>query len=214
MAEVKFARVLAAEPMAGGLHHLVCEAESPLNGRAGQWLAVATEVPHPLKPGDVLRRAWSLAAIQGDRFELIVAVVGDCTAWLAARQAGDRISFTGPWGTKFLLDEGTHPVGLFATGSGISPIAALADAALSAGRPVALWWDTAEVPPRVAQRIAAWRIAGAQVVAGPGITPTTHTNAAWWLAGDAARLEPIAAAVAPHAVGAPRVERFYPLEKK
>ncbi len=215
MAEPKYARVLASEPLAGGLHHLLCEAEGPLGGRAGQWLAIATEIPNPEKPGDVLRRAWSLAAIDGQRFELLVAVVGACTSWLATRRAGDTLRYTGPWGTKFTLDEGAHPVGLYATGSGISPIAALADAALLAGRPVALWWDTPEVPGLLARRIEGWRAAGAVVVAGLGAQPWDYNQlgAAWWLAGDFARLELAASALAPHAHSV-RVERFHPLEKK
>lgn len=214
MAELKQARVLASEPLAGGLHHLVCAAEAPLGARAGQWLAIATDVPHPDKPGDVLRRAWSLAAIHADRFELLVAVVGPGTRYLASRRADDTIRFTGPWGTKFTLDDGAHPVGLYATGSGISPIGALADAALAAGREVALWWDTAEVPGVVARRIEGWRTAGATVVTGPGARPDVDMpGAAWWLAGDYARLEPVAAVVAAGAHGV-RVERFYPLEKK
>lgn len=215
MAEVKQARVLASEPLAGGLHHLVCAGENTLDGRAGQWLAVATDVPHPEKPGDVLRRAWSLAAVRDERFELLVAVVGPGTRYLASRRAGDTLRFTGPWGTKFTLDEGTHPVGLYATGSGISPTGALADAALAAGRQVALWWDTVEVPGVLATRIEGWRAAGAVVVTGPGARPRGFNlpGAAWWLAGDFARLEPLAATLAPQAHSV-RVERFYPLEKK
>lgn len=215
MAEVKQARVLASEPLAGGLHHLLCAAEAPLGARAGQWLAIATDVLHPDKPGDVLRRAWSLAAIHDDRFELLVAVVGPGTRYLASRRAGDILRYTGPWGTKFTLDEGTHPVGLSATGSGISPVGALADAALAAGRSVALWWDSAEVPGALARRIDGWRAAGATVVTGLGAQPRDFDlpGAAWWLAGDSSRLEPLAATLTPQAHSV-RVERFYPLEKK
>lgn len=215
MAEPRYARVLASEPLGGGYHRVVCRAEASLDGRAGQWLAVATDLPHPQKPGEGLRRAWSLAALDGDRFELLIAVVGPGSSWLAARRAGDALRFTGPWGAKFTLDEGPHGVGLYATGSGLSPIAALADAALAADRATAIWWDTAAVPDGLADRIAGWRARGARVVAGPGARPAGEEvpGVGWWLAGDGARLAAVAADLTPTARSV-RVERFYPLEPR
>lgn len=216
MAEVREAVVVGVDVVEGGLHRLVLRPPPGVPARAGQWLAVATDLPHPQKPSDVLRRAWSLAAIHGeDAWELLVAVVGPGTEWLARRVVGERLAFTGPWGTKFTLPDGAHPVALVATGSGISPIGALVDAALGEGRAAALWWDHGvselggEVPTVLAARIEGWRAAGVTVTIGALPAADQHADGVeWWLAGDGGRLDGLAAALTERGATV-HLERFF-----
>jgi NAD(P)H-flavin reductase len=200
MPEIKTATVLTSEPAGPGFHTLVAEAHAPLAALPGQWGAFHTEIPNPEKPGQTLRRAWSFAQIGETRFRLFVATVGPATRWLAARKPGDSLPFTGPWGSRFRLDDGVGPAGFFAAGSGISPIGAMVDACIARGRPARLLWETAF--PTMPERIAAWRAAGVDVEVGSLLRPVGPET--WWFAGDGARLDEVVGD-AP----AERIERFY-----
>lgn len=200
MAEVRRARVLRSEPAGEGLWAVEAVAESEVGARPGQWGAFHTDLPNPSKPGQNLRRAWSFARADGPRFELLVAVVGPGTRWLAERRPGDPLPFTGPWGSRFLLD-GEDPVGFYAAGSGISAVATMVDAALRAGRPVRFAWDRDR---GLEERIAGWRAAGVEVELGA--VTVEEGGWRWWYAGDGARLD---AVLAGRDVPPSRVERFF-----
>ena len=200
MSEVRHARVLRSEAAGDGFWSVEAVAEADVGALPGQWGAFHTDLPNPLKPGQTLRRAWSFARVEGPRFELFVAVVGTCTSWLAERRPGDALPFTGPWGSRFVLD-GDDAVGFYAAGSGISAVATMVDAAVRAGRPVRLAWDRAS---GLEHRVAAWRAAGVEVELGAvGVDEAARR---WWYAGDGARLD---AVLAGREVPANRVERFY-----
>ena len=200
MTEVHTTIIVESQPAGPGFHTVVGELAAPLEVAAGQWGAFHTGVPNPVKPGEVLRRAWSFAEVDGCRLRLLVALVGPGTAWLAQRQAGEELRFTGPWGTRFRLDDGVGPVAFFAAGSGIAPIGAMVDACIRAGRPARLLWETSA--PSLPERVAAWRTAGVAVDVGPRLEP--DGQGLWWYAGDGQRLDEVVGDAPPE-----RVERFY-----
>lgn len=204
MPEIRSATVLESEPAGPGFHRILAEVEGPLGAVPGQWAAVHTTLPNPMKPGEVLRRAWSFAELHGPaRFGLFVAVVGPATAWLSERTAGEALRFTGPWGSRFRLDDEAGPATFFASGSGISPIGALVDTALARGRPCRLLWE--RPTPMLESRLGAWEAAGVAVEVGPRLS-VRPDGASWWLAGDGLRIDEVLAVVeAPPE----RVERFY-----
>lgn len=203
MPEIRTATVLHSYPACPGFHIIVASADGPLGALPGQWGAFHTDVPNPAKPGEVLRRAWSFASVDETRFRLYVAVVGAGSRWLADRTAGQTLRFTGPWGTRFRLDEGEGPAAFFAVGSGISPIGAMIDACLARGRRARLLWETPE--PAMKWRLERWADAGVAIEVGARLDPRPD-DATWWLAGDGARLDE----VLPRFDAPPeRVERFY-----
>lgn len=200
MSEVHRARVLRSEAVGDGLWMVEAVAESDVLASPGQWGAFHTDLPNPAKEGQTLRRAWSFARVDGRHFDLVVAVVGTCTRWLGERRPGDGLSFTGPWGSRFVLD-GDDPVGFYAAGSGISAVAMMVDAAVRANRPVRFAWDR-----RVGLegRIAAWRSAGVEVELGA--IAVEEGSRRWWYAGDGERVDSV---LAGRDVPPTRVERFY-----
>ena len=202
MAEIQTATVLSSESAGAGFHMVVAEASVPHGALPGQWAAFHTDVPNPEKPGHPFRRAWSFAEIEETRFRLLVALVGPATYWLADRVPGDVLPFTGPWGSRFRLDDGEGPVGFFATGSGISSIGAMVDACVARGRPARLLWESpAHSMP---DRIARWRAAGVDVEIGARLSPRPD-GALWWLAGHGARLDEVEGMFCPPPE---RIERY------
>ncbi len=197
MPEVKLATIVSSEAV-GGYQLVVAEAAT--GALPGQWGAFWTELPNPAKPGEVLKRAWSFAEIGDTQFTLLVARVGPGTEWLAARQPGDSLRYTGPWGSRFRLDEGTGPVSFFAAGSGISPIGAMVDACVARGRAARLLWET--TTPAMPARLDRWRAAGVQVEVGPRLDPSGPGP--WWFAGEGVRLDEVVGDTPPE-----RVERFF-----
>lgn len=200
MTEIRPARVLRSAAAGDGFWTVEAVAETDVGALPGQWGAFHTDLPNPLKPGQTLRRAWSFARVEGPRFELFVAVVGTCTRWLVERRPGDGLPFTGPWGSRFLLD-GDDAVGFYAAGSGISAVATMVDAAVRAGRPVCFAWD---LTSGLDGRVAGWRAAGVDVRLG--VHSVDEAGRRWWYAGDGARLD---AVLAGRDVPPNRVERFY-----
>lgn len=77
-----------------------------------------------------LRRPFSIAELQRDgnavRMEILHHVVGPGTAWMAARQPGDRVNILGPVGSPFRIDANVTRAVLVGGGIGIPPLIWLA----------------------------------------------------------------------------------------
>lgn len=208
MPEIQHATLLSSRSVGSGYHRVVAEAHAPLEAAPGQWAAFHTDLPNPEKPGQTLRRAWSFAELDGTRFVLLVAVVGACTRWLAARSPGETLRFTGPWGSRFRLDESQEPASFFAVGSGISPIGLMVDRCVSTRRAARLVWEVEEDvldDPTLQARLQAWREAGVNVEVGARCMPVPD-GSSWWMAGNGERLDMLEPVLSPLPE---RMERFY-----
>lgn len=100
-------------------------------GRPGQFVMVRCAGDYTYDP--LLRRPLALHRIdrEGGQVDLLVRVAGRGTAWLAARQPGDRLDLLGPLGQPFSLRDKTSNLLLVAGGMGIAPLRAVAEEALS-----------------------------------------------------------------------------------
>jgi len=119
------------------IHLLRIEApEIAASARPGQYVMVLCGEGH----GMPLRRPLSVHRICLDSgcIELLFAVVGRGTQWLAERCKGDSIDLFGPLGTGFEIHPSSGNLLLVAGGIGIAPLVALADEAVSDGHPVTL----------------------------------------------------------------------------
>jgi dihydroorotate dehydrogenase electron transfer subunit len=115
----------------GAYHHLTVVAEGVAERfRPGQFVAVAVGGPGS---GTLLRRAFSIyrgrsAGAYGPTVEVIVAVVGVGTRWLADRQPHDPLDIVGPLGRPFALPQEPVACALVGGGYGSAPLFSLADA--------------------------------------------------------------------------------------
>jgi dihydroorotate dehydrogenase electron transfer subunit len=91
----------------------------------------------------VLRRPLSIHRMEGDRFALLYAVIGQGTQWLAERQPDDRLDVLGPLGKGFSVHADSRKLLLVAGGMGIAPLTFLADRAMGEGREVIILYGTA-----------------------------------------------------------------------
>lgn len=219
MARTRHATVLQVEDRGLGIHHINIEADEPFDAVAGNTIILRSRVPHPDKPGEVIKRAVSLSTLPDRdhprRFAVTIAAVGPFSRDLAARRPGDRIEFSGPWGKRFRIfdDDPDGPVHLFATGTGWSPIGAIATALVDRGRgPLAAWWQTGHAwdPDRLR---ALRQSPGVRVEVGEDLAPRVPADpeALYFLAGDGAVIGPLrnrllAAGVAADRI---RVEAFF-----
>lgn len=203
MPEVKTATVQAQRWLTPGIAEIQLEAAEDPGLQPGQYLVARTTLPHPERAGDVVKRAWSPARVQGRRFSLIVAAVGASSRWLAEQQPGVTLSYSGPWG-RFLLDAHPGPAAFFATGTGLSPVGELLDGALAAGRPATLYWQTPAIYHE--DRLEDWRRRGVVLRVGPQVEVEDQADASWFLAGDGACIEAAASRLS-----SPRIytERFF-----
>ena len=81
----------------------------------------------------LLRRAFALYDVQprgvyGGTVQVVFAVHGKGTAWLADRRAGDRLDVVGPLGKPFRLPRSAVTATLVGGGYGAAPLLPLADA--------------------------------------------------------------------------------------
>lgn len=215
MAKTKWATLRARESLGGGLVQLEFEPDQAMSWAAGNYLIVRTTLPNPAKPGDVHRRAYSLANTAGEdgRFELLIQTVGPRSAWMAERSIGDRLEFSGPWGKSFRMqqEDDWERVCLVATGSGISPIQAIAQervAQQQAGT-TQLWWQ----PEGLGLALDPLQSAGVSVTAEDQACAQVPADprALYFLAGDGAALLPLSARLQAEGVPAEqlRVEYFF-----
>ncbi|MEC7948669.1 MAG: FAD-dependent oxidoreductase [Myxococcota bacterium] len=149
MAKTKWATVTGHEDLGGGVHRIHCLADEPLHHVAGNYVILRSTVPNPDKPGEVLKKAYSISsapdAESPQRFHFTIVDVGAMSAWLASQRVDGRVEFSGPWGRRFRAqpDDPDGPVHLFATGTGFSPVGAMAiTRSRSGATPVGVWWQT------------------------------------------------------------------------
>lgn len=92
--------------------------------RPGQFVALAVGGEDSAL---VARRCLSIHWARAGTVEVIFAVAGPGTRWLAARQAGDRLEVVGPLGRAFPPPEQPGPVTLVGGGYGAAPLFAFAE---------------------------------------------------------------------------------------
>lgn len=104
--------------------------------RAGQFISL-----HPNFNGERTARAYSIAARRGEhRFELCVSVQdleGD--AWFQSLRGGERVEFTGPFGSFKLRRPVTGVSAFIATGTGIAPVRAMIHELYRLHKPQEAW---------------------------------------------------------------------------
>ena len=120
--------VLALHPV-GAYHALTLRAPGVARpARPGHFVALAVGGP---ESGLLLRRAFSIhrAVPGGDRdtVEVVFAVHGAGTAWLAQRRPGDGVDVVGPLGTPFALPPQPTRCALVGGGYGSAPLFWLAE---------------------------------------------------------------------------------------
>ena len=69
-----------------------------------------------------LRRPMSIAAVDGDKIEIIYKVFGEMTQLLSAKSAGEELDILGPLGNTFELYDNGHTPILVGGGVGLAPI--------------------------------------------------------------------------------------------
>jgi ferredoxin-NADP reductase len=163
MAKTKWAKVINTEHLGDSVHRIHCIAEEDMQYVAGNYVILRSTITNPEKPQEVLKRAYSISsapdASASRAFHFTVVDTGTTSAWLCSRSEGERLEFSGPWGKKFRQqpDDPDVPVHLFATGTGFSPIGAMAVSRSETGaQPVNVWWQTEHVyDEKILQRLKA-----------------------------------------------------------
>ncbi len=214
----KCARITEVFELIPGIVELRARAEEALMYAGGAYIIARTDLPNPEKPGEVIKRAWSLAELPDPAdpcaFTLRIEVCGEASRWLAGRSPGDILLFSGPWGRKFRFFDGDRgPVHLVAAGTGLSPIGTLAAEWLRDERArdaISLWWQT-DRPYRLEdlEALAADERFGVRVGAEALAQVPLDPAALYFLAGDGALLAPLAARLAAAGVSAGRLRTEY-----
>jgi CDP-4-dehydro-6-deoxyglucose reductase len=134
------AELVAARPLSPLVRELVFEREggTPLDYSPGQWVNLVLSLPD----GEV-KKAYSIASAPkgSGRFELAVTRVegGAASEHLHAMPVGSSLRVVGPHGL-FTRDPADAKPALFvATGTGLSPLRSMMQAALLAGSTAPLW---------------------------------------------------------------------------
>jgi dihydroorotate dehydrogenase electron transfer subunit len=122
-----------SSPMHDAVELVLHEETAAGSVRPGQFFQLAVDAPHTL-----LRRPYSVAWMDRmrGRVAFLFSVVGAGSAWLADREAGDRVDLLGPLGTGFAVSQSGRPAVLVAGGLGIAAFPALVQALNEAQRPV------------------------------------------------------------------------------
>lgn len=199
MANTKWATVVGHEDLGGGVHRVHCLADEPLHHVAGNYVILRSTVPNPAKPGEVLKKAYSISSAPDpaspQRFHFTIVDVGAMSAWLASQGADDRVEFSGPWGRRFRAqpDDPEGPVHLFATGTGFSPVGAMAITRSRTGAaPVCVWWQTEHAYDE-AVLAALKRDPRFSITVGPDVAGAVpaEPEALYFFAGDGAVIVPL-----------------------
>jgi dihydroorotate dehydrogenase electron transfer subunit len=80
----------------------------------------------------------SIYRIQGEAVELMIRNVGEGSAWLTEREAGDHLDCLGPTGHGFRLEPQARNLLMVGGGYGVAPLVGLAERSLAKGCEVAL----------------------------------------------------------------------------
>jgi len=92
----------------------------------------------PLLPRPMSYHRIRIAGDGATEWSILYDVVGRGTAWLAARQAGDRVYAWGPLGNGYKVGRESNNLLLVAGGIGIAPLVWLAEEQVARGRSVTL----------------------------------------------------------------------------
>ncbi len=122
-------RVLSTERV-GDYHHLTLVAPGIAERtRPGSFVALTVGGDHT---GMLLRRSFSIyrtrsSGVYGGTVEVVFAVAGKGTEWLAGLRGGDTLDVIGPLGRPFTLPRQPVPCVLVSGGYGTAPLFGLAD---------------------------------------------------------------------------------------
>jgi len=133
------ARLVAAKNLTPWVRELVFErADGPLLYDPGQWVNLVL----PLREGEV-KRAYSIASAPdgSPRFELAVTRVqdGPGSSFLHELAEGTTLHTIGPHGLFTRAPDDPTPALFVATGTGVTPLRAMLQAALAAGSTAPMW---------------------------------------------------------------------------
>lgn len=128
------ARIVSNTELLPG-HNLLCMEEPYIATTAlpGQFLTVrcGSEL--------ILRRPFSIhRTVDGKLVSIFFKVVGKGTAWLSQQSSGDVLDVLGPLGNGFSMPGSAQNLLLLAGGTGIAPLAFLAEWALEQGKKIRL----------------------------------------------------------------------------
>jgi dihydroorotate dehydrogenase electron transfer subunit len=125
--------VVAAGDIGGYRALTLATPEMAARAEPGQFVSLGVDAP-----GAVLRRPFSIAAVDADAgtLQVVFDVVGRGTAWLATRAEGNHIDVVGPLGRPFALPPQPTRCLLVGGGYGAAPLLYLSDALRSAGHEV------------------------------------------------------------------------------
>jgi dihydroorotate dehydrogenase electron transfer subunit len=127
-------RVLANTPN-GAYHRLELSAPAAAAARPGQFVALAVGEPPTAM---LLRRAFSVARVDGEQVQLLIAGHGPGSSWLTARRPGDLLDLVGPLGRPFPDPSPGAGCVLVAGGYGAAPMVWWARELQARGHPVAV----------------------------------------------------------------------------
>ncbi|MCX7795490.1 MAG: dihydroorotate dehydrogenase electron transfer subunit [bacterium] len=99
----------------GGLFLLTVSIEEEISVNPGQFFLIRID-----REDIVLRRAFSIFDVNGDRLSFLYRVVGRGTKWLSERRVGYTLNIFGPLGNGFSLCQGKSL--LVGGGSGMAPL--------------------------------------------------------------------------------------------
>jgi dihydroorotate dehydrogenase electron transfer subunit len=143
-----FMRVVANERLYGDTYVMWLDGPEQLRGAGpGQFLMLrcADLIDGVHADDPLLPRAMSFHRLRdattpggGSEFSILYDVVGRGTAWLAAREPGERIFGWGPLGRGYSLRNSGQNLLLIGGGIGIAPLLWLADEAVARGKSVVL----------------------------------------------------------------------------
>lgn len=129
------APVISSSEVTPGIFMLwIEEPEIAADVRPGQFVTV--RCGQGFQP--LLRRPLSVHRVENGKLALLFAVVGEGTAWLCQRKAGDTLDIFGPLGNGFAIPADLSKILLVAGGIGIAPLVTLAEQAVSRGITVKL----------------------------------------------------------------------------
>jgi ferredoxin-NADP reductase len=199
MAKTKWATVTGHEDLGNNIHRIHCLADEPLDHVSGNYVILRSTLTNPEKPTDVIKKAYSISSNPDQenplRFHFTIIDIGLMSEWLSSRKSDDRLEFSGPWGKKFRAqpEDIAETIHLFATGTGFSPIGAMAlDRLAEENQTVNLWWQTDILYDQEVIR-SLEQHSGFTILIGEDISAKipADSDALYFMAGDGAVIHPL-----------------------